>query len=384
VYLLSTSGSNQDLEEDEAVKALAELQAKCSELGLSVETTGRASKEPWIARLRQHFWESEHPGEPLPPQVEPMLLSDWGDLSPDEAEAIEQDQHSWAVQPKEDGVRALLHVERHGIRVTSRNYSETTFRLSEYQDNLPHLAEGMTGLAGTILDGELVCPLPVIDTGDTRTQTSLQAAVAVLATHPDNARKIQSEQGAQLRFHAFDVLCFRDADATGQSLAERLKLLAEALAQADNPFLVEVSTCVVGKLAVHQSVLQAGGEGTVWKRLDQPYESGRRVRHWVKRKRGMVVEGFVTGFKPGTPEKGNGQLVGAVEFSVRQATGAVVPIAWVSSWTYAERQEMTQLDPEGRVTLNPSYLGRRARIAGQDLAARSQRLRHARLQSWIG
>ena len=63
-----------------------------------------------------------------------------------------------AIQEKKDGVRALLHAERHGIRVTGRSRSETSFRLSEYQENLPHLAGGLETLAGTTFDGELVCP----------------------------------------------------------------------------------------------------------------------------------------------------------------------------------------------------------------------------------
>jgi len=40
-----------------------------------------------------------------------------------------------------------------------------------------------------------------------------------------------------------------------------------------------------------------------------------RVKHWIKRKKTLQIEGFVSGFKPGTPGKGNGSLVGAVEFS---------------------------------------------------------------------
>jgi ATP-dependent DNA ligase len=83
--------------------------------------------------------------------------------------------------------------------------------------------------------------------------------------------------------------------------------------------------------------MEAGGEGTVWKRVDQSYEPGCRVRHWIKRKRGTEVEAFVTGFKPGNPERGHGQCVGAVEFSVRQTDGTTKPIAWVSAWSDAER-----------------------------------------------
>jgi hypothetical protein len=49
-----------------------------------------------------------------------MLLGDWSDLSPEEADAIEGDHHAWCVQLKLDGVRAPLHSGTGGIRVTGR------------------------------------------------------------------------------------------------------------------------------------------------------------------------------------------------------------------------------------------------------------------------
>jgi ATP-dependent DNA ligase len=114
----------------------------------------------------------------------------------------------------------------------------------------------------------------------------------------------------------------------------------------------------------------------VWKRLDQPYEPGRRVRHWLKRKQGVEVEAFVTGFKPGTPDRGNGRLVGALEFSIAHADGTVAPVAWVSNWTDEEREAMTRADDAGNPALNPAYRGRRAAVvAGHDVAARSRRIR---------
>ncbi|MFL5342504.1 MAG: hypothetical protein ACJ8F7_20350, partial [Gemmataceae bacterium] len=78
------------------MKTLAELQAECAALSIAVTTGRRPSKEAYTAALRQHRWEREHPGEALPEQTLPMLLSDWQDLAPAEAEAIETDQHAWS------------------------------------------------------------------------------------------------------------------------------------------------------------------------------------------------------------------------------------------------------------------------------------------------
>lgn len=365
------------------MKTLAELQTKCRELGLTVQTSGRPSKEPWIARLRRHYWEVEHPDKELPPQIEPMLLGDWTDLEPREAEQIEQEGSGWLVQPKLDGVRALFHIEPDGVRITSRTLSVVTYRLAELQENLPHLVEGLGRLPGTVLDGELVCPKATIDTGSTVTAHSLQAAMAVLATSPAAASQMQQEQNAWLHFHTFDVLRFHDQDSTPLPLLKRLDFLAEALKASENPYVEAVPSFVIGKGEVHQRILASGGEGSVWKQLDGPYEPARRVRHWLKRKAEVRLEAFVSGGQPGNPGNGHAHVLGAVEFSARQPNGAVHPIAWVSAWSDEERRTMTLRSADGAIQLNPAYLGRKALIAGQDLAAKSRRLRHARLVRWL-
>ena len=70
------------------MKNLAELKSECAALGITVKTEGRPSKEPYISALRDHLWQRDHPGEPLPTQVHPMLLGDWNNLSLDQAREI--------------------------------------------------------------------------------------------------------------------------------------------------------------------------------------------------------------------------------------------------------------------------------------------------------
>jgi bifunctional non-homologous end joining protein LigD len=279
------------------VKLLAELQAECAALEIKVETKGRASKEPYVAALRDYHWRRDHPAESLPAQIMPMLLGSWEDLDDAQAEAIEQDHHAWIIQPKLDGVRALLHVEDGRVRITSRTVSEVSYRLSEFQDNLPHLAKDLSGLNGTILDGDLVCPVSCLDTGSTVTANSLQATMAVLATSPNKARHFQEGQDAHVRFHVFDILRSGSQDVTPLPFKDRQDLLATALRKLPNEFIDLVPSFVVNKLDIHRRIIDAGGEGTVWKRADAPYEPGRRVSHWLTRKRGIEVVAFGTGFK---------------------------------------------------------------------------------------
>jgi ATP-dependent DNA ligase len=363
-------------------KTLAELQTLCSQLGIDVPLQRRPAKEPYVHALRNHFWVKENPGKPLPEQIEPMLLGDWNDLDENEAEAIERDDSGWAVQEKLDGARALLHVTEAGVRITGRTVSEVTFRLSEFQANLPHLTTGLEHLVGTILDGELVCPAAAIDTGDTVTTHPLQAAVAILATTPENAKAIQDRHGCHLRFVAFDVLRFRGIDTTIEPLRERLTALEAAYLAAENPHLGLAETHTADKALFHELLLAEGKEGSVWKLLNQPYQLGKRVRHWLKRKKAIEVEAVVTGFRPGTAGKGNAHLIGAVEFSAIDANGVAKPIAWVSNWTDDERERMTRRDGD-TITLHPTMLGKRALVAGHDIAGRSGRYRHARIIKWL-
>lgn len=362
-------------------KTLAELQSLCLQHDIVVPPQRRPAKEPYLLALRDHFWAKENPAQPLPEQIEPMLLGDWNDLTEGESDDIEQDDSRYCVQEKQDGVRALLHITPDGVRITGRTISEVNFRLSEFAAHVPHLAAGFEHLVGTVLDGELVCPKGVINTGDATTGHQLQAVVAILATTPENAVRIQEEQGCHLRFMAFDLLRLNGSDKTTLPLRERLFLLESAFLTAENPHLGLVETHTREKAFYHQLVIADGGEGTVWKHLDRPYQSGRRVRHCLKRKKAIEVEAEVSGFKLGTEGKGNAEVIGALQFSVRDGS-TLKPIAWVSNWTDQERQGMTHRE-DGITTLTPSVLGKRAVIGGHDIAAKSGRIRHAKLLHWV-
>jgi hypothetical protein len=75
-------------------------------------------------------------------------------------------------------------------------------------------------------------------------------------------------------------------------------------------------------------------------------------------------------------------LVGAIEFSVKESSGSIRPIAWISGWSDQERDVMTWKESNGKPTLNPTYFGRSAIVVGQDEAGKSRRVRHARLKQW--
>lgn len=363
------------------MKTFTELQAECQAVGIVVEVKGRRDKSPFIAALREYHWRKEHPEKPLPPQIAPMLLQNWGDLDADAAAALEHDQHEWCVEPKLDGVRTLFHIDADGIRVTGRHASDVNYRLCEYQEQVPHLSEGLNHLAGTILDGEILSPKEEIDTGTTRTGAALQAVAAILNSKPEKAKLIQQQHGAWLQVHVFDVLKHKGADSTKLPLRERQVILHDVFSKMNNPHIRHVPNAVVGKPNVHRRILDGDGEGTVWKRLDSVYQPGKRSPCWLKRKRAIQVVASISGFLPGS--HGHSNQVGAIEFSSQQPDGVMRPVGWVSVWTDEERRTMTHGTSDGSRCLNPTYLGRRAVIAGQGWSAKSRRLRHARFVRWL-
>jgi hypothetical protein len=63
------------------------------------------------------------------------------------------------------------------------------------------------------------------------------------------------------------------------------------------------------------------------------------------------VTAFVSNFKPGSPDRGNCNVVGAIELSCRPEDGTLWPIGWVSSWTDAEWRAMTAINEAGCMEL---------------------------------
>jgi ATP-dependent DNA ligase len=113
---------------------------------------------------------------------------------------------------------------------------------------------------GTVIDGEVVA---LNDTG-----------------RPDFHLLTHSRSSAQrIRFFAFDVLFFKNEDVMAQPLLERRKLLQTLSIESEIIKLLEYyQTSAADMLDV---VRQHGLEGVVPKRLDSPYEPGRRSGVWV-------------------------------------------------------------------------------------------------------
>lgn len=369
---------------------LADLVKTCRELGYEPKPSGkRLSKEDCVKILREHFLpEGGLPYEELTPM---LCFAEWNLKEEERDEAWASPE--WAAQEKLNGCRLILHfVEGVGIFAHSRTVSRKTFRFQELTDKL--LIAGIVPDFSATVDCEVMIEKPV----DTRpytakgevTRSTLHSTTAVLHLEGENSRKLQKEQDASLLFHAFDILRWDGVDLVDEPYWGRLEYLAHFIDAAGKQqewgqFFRFPEVRTEGKREFYQEIVDRGGEGVILKRLDSKYHasSSRPRDGWVKVKRRMEFDAFVTGFLRGEEGTAWRNLVGALEFSVITEMGKKHAIAMCTNLTLATREKISIYDPEtDTVTLDPRLFGRVAEVSGQDVTPRSLRLSHATIDRW--
>src|SRR5277367_1756007 len=180
----------------------------------------------------------------------------------------------WSYEIKLDGFR-LEAVKKKG---------ETTLysrRGNILNRKFPYIATALEGLPDdTILDGEVVA----LDE-DVRSDFILL----------HNFRSAESK----IHYYVFDVLALKGKDVSTLPLAERRKLLAKALKPNEH---ISTSPAEAGSSAKILSFVKKHGlEGVVAKRLDSPYEPGKRSGAWCKYRINLGQEFVVGGYMPGNP-----------------------------------------------------------------------------------
>lgn len=191
--------------------------------------------------------------------VRPMLASS----APDVAAGVEKLAVSttYAVDTKLDGIRIQVHKDGDDVRVFTRSLDEISARLPE----IVAAARALT-VERLILDGEA---LLVDEAGRPRSfqETSSRAA--------------SGESLDELRPFFFDLLSADDEDFVTRPTAERLARLDAVVPEAQRvPRLVTDE--LDAATGFFTDVVGQGQEGVVLKRLDAPYDAGRRGSAWVK------------------------------------------------------------------------------------------------------
>ena len=170
----------------------------------------------------------------------------------------------WVMQPKWDGFRLLVEINRDGrTRAWSRHGTDLTTRLGSL------LAPFSAVMPGTTFDGELVA---VSERDGKPTQDFAAVTRGVFTGKPTATDR--------LRFVAFDLLAVAGDDVRPCPWEERDERLREMLPVCER---VRLAASQPATLAAHEAIVALGFEGTVLKRLGSAYRPGRH-RAWIKRK----------------------------------------------------------------------------------------------------
>jgi bifunctional non-homologous end joining protein LigD len=212
---------------------------------------------------------------PVPKSVQPMLATPT-------AKVPTGDGLAWEM--KWDGVRCIATVEGGRVRLANRGGTDITRRYPE----LRALGETL-GSTEVVLDGELV----VFD-GSRPDFQLMQRRMHV--ENERDIRRLSAELPAVLVI--FDLLWLDGHSTMPLPYTERRRLLLEL--KLSGPAWQSPPHEVGDGKATMAVIEQFGLEGVVAKRLDSPYEPGRRSRAWLKWKRLLQQEFVVGGWMPGT------------------------------------------------------------------------------------
>lgn len=285
--------------------------------------------------------------DPFPDEIAPMLAR-LGSLPAREGD------HGFEV--KWDGVRAVATVRGGELRLRARTGTEITARYPELAPVPPG-----AGSDDLVLDGEVVAfderGRPSFERLQARMHLASEAAVA------------RRRRELPVTYVAFDVLYAGGRSLLSLPYRDRRALLAEL--ELEGPAWRAPMHREDDGGALLAATAEQGLEGIVAKRLDSPYEPGRRSGAWIKVKnhgtQDVVIGGFTRGeggraaslgaLTVGTWEDGQLRYAGRVGSGFTQATlGEVVamlaPLGTLDS-PFSGRQP-----PRGTTFVEPRLVAR--------------------------
>jgi len=243
--------------------------------------------------------------QPMPEHVKPMLAR---------AGQLPREDDRWAYEIKWDGVRALAYSEPGRLRFESRNGNDITASYPELRPFNRALSSHRA-----ILDGEIVAfdeqGRPSFSRLQSRMHVSSEAA----------ARRRAKE--VPVAYVVFDLLWLDGHPLLDLPYMQRRARLREL--ELDGPTWRTPDHVVGDGEAVLAASLAQGLEGVVAKKLDAPYEPGRRSPCWLKIKNVRREDVVVGGWLPGDGRRRDriGALLvgveedGALRYAGRVGTG---------------------------------------------------------------
>jgi bifunctional non-homologous end joining protein LigD len=228
--------------------------------------------------------------EPMPERLKPMLART-GELP--------RNEQDYGFEVKWDGIRTILLCDHGHQRLQGRNLTDFTPRYPEVRDLAREL-----GARRLILDGEIVAfddeGRPSFERLQTRMHLASESAVR---------RRLLDTPATYV---IFDLL-YLDGRSTLALPYEDRRTLLDGL-ELEGPAWRTPSYHRGEGSALLAATKELGIEGVVAKRLDSPYEPGRRASGWIKVKNVRVQDVVIGGRTPG--EGGRGGSLGALAVGV--------------------------------------------------------------------
>jgi bifunctional non-homologous end joining protein LigD len=200
---------------------------------------------------------------------EPMLASPAGHLPT---------LDGWTIEPKWDGIRVIAEVGAARARLWSRNGIDKSSQFPEVSTALLALAAKQGPM---VLDGELV---------------AIDAAGKPLRFQALQARGKTATRSA---FVVFDCLAARDQVLVALPWTARRKVLESLVGKSARNLVRRGDSFPCGSAGagrVFESARTEGWEGLILKRMDAPYQPGRRSPMWRKVKLEHEQEFVIGGY----------------------------------------------------------------------------------------
>ncbi len=234
------------------------------------------------------------------------------------------DGAGWAYEPKWDGFRAIVFRDGDDLLIQSRDLRP----LDRY---FPELEAPLRAAlpARSIVDGEIVIAGP----------SGLDFDALLLRIHPAESRVRLLAAGTPASYVAWDLLAIDDEDLRARPYAERRRrLTANLRAGVPRVHLTPVTEDRALAADWFARFEGAGLDGVIAKRLDGPYEPGKRG--WEKVKHARTADVAVAGFRWHKDEGGTG--VGSLIIGLHDEAGTLHHVGVASGFSAARRRELVE------------------------------------------
>src|SRR6185503_13161922 len=217
----------------------------------------------------------------------------------------------WTFEPKYDGIRILAFVADGAVALLSRNGNPKTAQFPEIVSALAWVSR--TRKRPFVLDGEIVA----LDGDAPARFQHLQSRM-----HATDRKAIAAHrEQTPVAYVAFDALLDGDETLTNDPQYVRRAHLLQLLNPPVPPVL-RVSDSIPGDgSALIATAREQGWEGVIAKRVDAPYEPGKRARSWLKLKIEQRQEFVVGGY---TEPRNTRAHIGAILLGYYDETGRLV------------------------------------------------------------